>query len=240
MKNLITYLKTLWSWGADSQSSDVSHDCRLTVGSPSGMTAKLQVNSFMRFAVVLTLIFSIGVGNVWGTEETWTHTFSSLPSISAGKFTVNNAEWSVNTKTGKGSPSITTGNDNKVKCMKFGSGSNHYYSNITLSTNYFTDYKVKSIYIVACTNNSGKTVPVTVTQGSGVSAVTIGSASYTVAYSADWQNSSNCQKTINTEEGNGGTLTISISPSACAFSIHQISVTYETPCTPLGTINGSF
>ena len=68
MKNSITYLKTLWSWGANSQSSDVSHDCRLTVGSPSGMTAKLQVNTFMRFAVVLTLIFTIGIGNVWGAE----------------------------------------------------------------------------------------------------------------------------------------------------------------------------
>ena len=66
MKNVITYLKTLWSSGANSQSSDVSHDCRLTVGSPSGMTAKLQVNSFMRFAVVLTLIFTIGSGNAWG------------------------------------------------------------------------------------------------------------------------------------------------------------------------------
>ena len=100
MKNLITYLKALWSWGANSQSKDVSHDCRLTRGvlcflgrlarriysfgcsqdilgapqslhgSPSGMTAKLQVNSFMRFAVVLTLIFTIGVGNAWGTEAT--------------------------------------------------------------------------------------------------------------------------------------------------------------------------
>ena len=75
MKNLITYLKALWSWGANSQSSDVSHDCRLTVGSPSGMTAKLQVNSFMRFAVVLTLIFSIGIGNVWG--DTYTITFNT-------------------------------------------------------------------------------------------------------------------------------------------------------------------
>lgn len=72
MKNLITYLKALWSWGANSQSSDVSHDCRLTVGSPSGMTAKLQVNTFMRFAVVLTLIFTIGVGNVWGATATFT------------------------------------------------------------------------------------------------------------------------------------------------------------------------
>ena len=68
MKNLITYLKALWSWGANSQSSDVSHDCRRSDlrHSPSELDAKLQVNSFMRFAVVLTLIFTIGIGNVWG------------------------------------------------------------------------------------------------------------------------------------------------------------------------------
>lgn len=94
MKNVITYLKTLWSWGANSQSSDVSHDCRLTVGSPSGMTAKLQVNSFMRFAVVLTLIFTLGVGNVWGDttvlfQETFgvakdaTYAYSSYDKYSA-------------------------------------------------------------------------------------------------------------------------------------------------------------
>ncbi len=64
MKNLFTYLKALWSRVADSQSSEVGFDCRLTVGSPSGLDAKWMQNPFMRFAVVLTLIFTIGVGNV--------------------------------------------------------------------------------------------------------------------------------------------------------------------------------
>ena len=122
MKNVITYLKTLWSRVANSQSNDVSHDCRLTRGilcflgklarriysfgcsqdilgapqslhsSPSGMTAKLQVNSFMRFAVVLTLIFTLGVGNVWGADlktadlnfgtATVTETFESVNTVS--------------------------------------------------------------------------------------------------------------------------------------------------------------
>ena len=89
MKKLITYLKTLWSWGANSQSSDVSHDCRFTVGSPSGMTAKLQVNTFMRFAVVLTLIFTLGVGNVWGEEITYT--------FSSKSWTASPADWKSNT-----------------------------------------------------------------------------------------------------------------------------------------------
>ena len=76
MKNVITYLKTLWSSMVNSQNSDMRHDCRRSDlrRSPSGMTAKLQVNSVMRFAVVLTLIFTIGSGNVWGQVASATAT----------------------------------------------------------------------------------------------------------------------------------------------------------------------
>ena len=38
MKNVITYLKALWSRVAGSQRNDVEFDRRLTVGSPSGFT----------------------------------------------------------------------------------------------------------------------------------------------------------------------------------------------------------
>ena len=76
MKNLFTYLKALWSSMGNLQSKDISLDCRLTVGSPSGLDAKWKQNPFMRFAVVLTLIFTIGSGNVWA-QTTTTYTFSS-------------------------------------------------------------------------------------------------------------------------------------------------------------------
>jgi uncharacterized repeat protein (TIGR02543 family) len=69
MKNLFTYLKALWGAWGNLQSKDVRHDRRLTVGSPSGLDAKWKQNPFMRFAVVLTLIFTIGSGNVWGAES---------------------------------------------------------------------------------------------------------------------------------------------------------------------------
>ena len=68
MKNLFTYLKALWSSMGNLQSSDVSLDRRSTVVRPSGLEDKLQLNTFVRFAVVLTLIFTIGSGNVWGKE----------------------------------------------------------------------------------------------------------------------------------------------------------------------------
>lgn len=108
MKNLITYLKTLWSWVADSQSTDVSLDCRRSDlrRSPSGLDAKWKQNPFMRFAVVLTLIFTIGSGNVWGavavvsynedTQDTNTAVESSnISSGSAGRvsWSATSATW---------------------------------------------------------------------------------------------------------------------------------------------------
>ncbi len=161
MKNVITYLKALWSWGANSQSSDVSHDCRLTVGSPSGMTAKLQVNSFMRFAVVLTLIFTIGIGNVWGQVASATATsngeyvvavynnskYYALPNISSSTSasTFSGEEVSVNN-----SGEVTTKNpplwkltvnpsDNAQFYISYTSGGTTYYlykNGTTSATNY--------------------------------------------------------------------------------------------------------
>ena len=79
MKNLITYLKTLWSWVADSQSTDVSLDCRLTVGSPSGLDAKWM----LKFVSVLVLVLTVGVGNVWGYTITFTNNANSATAISS-------------------------------------------------------------------------------------------------------------------------------------------------------------
>ena len=74
MKHL-NFLSNLLSLSLGSPCTDVSLDRRLTVGSPSGLDAKWKQNPFMRFAVVLTLIFTIGSGNVWG--DTYTITFKT-------------------------------------------------------------------------------------------------------------------------------------------------------------------
>ncbi len=71
MKHL-NFLSNLLSLSLGSPCTDVSLDRRLTVGSPSGLDAKWKQNPFMRFAVVLTLIFTIGSGNVWGDSYTLT------------------------------------------------------------------------------------------------------------------------------------------------------------------------
>lgn len=90
MKNLITYLKTLWSWVADSQSTDVSLDCRLTVGSPSGFNSKLM----LKLMSVLVLILTIGSGNVWGAETTFT------VNVETGTTSMSKDDISVSTTSG--------------------------------------------------------------------------------------------------------------------------------------------
>ena len=78
MKNLITYLKTLWSRVADSQRNDSRHDCRLTVGSPSGFNSKWM----LKLVSVLVLILTIGSGNAWGESFTFTPTSASAGTLS--------------------------------------------------------------------------------------------------------------------------------------------------------------
>ena len=73
MKNLITYLKTLWGACGNLQSKDISLDRRLTVGSPSGLDAKWM----LKLVSVLVLILTIGSGNVWGDVVCYTLTPAS-------------------------------------------------------------------------------------------------------------------------------------------------------------------
>lgn len=206
------------------------------------------INIFTKTRWLVTIIFltTLCIGQMWGADPSWTHTFSSTsaPTVTNNQVTVNSVTWDLSTTVGKGSPSRTSGNDNSVRAWKFGSSANHYYSNITLSTTYFSSYNVKSVEIIGCSNNANKEVSITVSQGSGNSAITIGNATIQKAYSSDWHTNSDCKKTMNTNQGSGGTLTISISPDACAFSLRQIKVTYTTAsCTAPTAVapqNGSF
>ena len=84
MKNLITYLKTLWSWVSDSQRNDRRHDCRLTVGSPSGFNSKWM----LKLVSVLVLIFTIGIGQMWGAE-TLVYTLTCPKNASNSSYTSN-------------------------------------------------------------------------------------------------------------------------------------------------------
>ncbi len=68
MRTIFTFLNHLRGSLGNLQSKDISHDRRLTVGSPSGLDAKWKQNPFMRFAAVFAFVFVIGIGNVWGAH----------------------------------------------------------------------------------------------------------------------------------------------------------------------------
>ena len=194
-----------------------------TVGSPSAHRR----GTMLRLISVLVLIFTFGIGQMWGTESYWEHTFSSAATTSAGDFTISQASWNLAVTVGAGSPTIGNGNDNSVTAMKFGSGASNYYSEITLTTSHFENYSIKSVEIIGCGNNANKEISITATQGTGEGIITIGSATIKQAYSSDWDSNNSCKKTLNTNEGNGGVLTISVSPDACAFSLKKIKVVYD-------------
>ena len=182
MKNVIIYLKTLWSSMVNSQNSDMRHDCRLTRGvlcflgklarriysfgcsqdilgapqslhgSPSGLDAKLQVNSFMRFAVVLTLIFTLGVGNVLGAEETIT--FSSSTSTTSGSGTSFTITWTNGTSCtinqSKGTSSTNVANYTTAP---------RWYQNHLITFTPRSGYTISKVVVTASSSsNNGQTM----------------------------------------------------------------------------------
>ena len=72
--------------------------------------------------------------------------------------------WSIATEVGAGTPSYTTGKNTQIECLKFGSKAAEYFSKVTLSTNYYKDYNVKSVTLYVL-NNGKKTGTLTVKQG---------------------------------------------------------------------------
>ena len=148
-------------------------------------------------------------------------------SMSGSNCTTGDVTWTVSTTTGKGTPSITFGNQNGQSCIKFGAGKNNYYSKMTLTTSAFSSYNVSSVVIYASSNNGGsKTFKVT--QG----AIQIGTGSQTFS-STTWVTNI----TRNTTSGSGGDLSIEISSNATATYIHSIKVTYSAAsCTVKPTV----
>lgn len=219
MKHL-NFLSNLLSLSLGSPCTDVSLDRRLTVGSPSGRYC----SGLMRLVSVLVLILTVGVGDAWGTN--WSYTFDATPTWSPNSgttrsMTVNSATWSVSTSNASGSPTIwgAKNNSNGSGGIQFGNSGSNYYGTTTLSTNYFSSYSVSAVTVNLLINGS-KTTTITVTQG----ATTIGSPSYGTG--ATWHDF-----TANTTAGTSGTLTLTITTTQAIY-IHSISVTYTEPsCT---------
>lgn len=120
MKNLITYLKALWSRVADSQRNDRRHDCRRSDlrRSPSGFNSKLM----LKLVSVLALVMTLSVGNAWGVEYTYTEFATSFKKGSTSGTSISTSfstSTNVSTITASGSGNWAT----KVTAC-----SNSYYS----------------------------------------------------------------------------------------------------------------
>lgn len=173
---------------------------------------------FTRFAAVFTLVFVLGVSNVWGANpDPVLCTFPSSGSITNNSITVNSVTWSIETTVGEGSPSVALTNatyaSTSKSSIKFGSSKKIYYSSFSLSTNYFSSYNVSAVNVHYALNG-GATTTVTATQGN----TTIGSDTYSTGQT--WHDA-----TMNTSKGTGGELTISFTTTQ-AIAIHSIEITY--------------
>ncbi len=220
MKNLFTYLKALWGAWGNLQSKDVRHDCRLTVGSPSGLDAKWKQNPFMRFAVVLTLIFTIGIGNVWGETSTLTFTDECGGSGTANDGVV----WTVTSDAAESIYDATKG-------IHYGT-SKVAVSYLRLSTSGISGTITKIVVNTSGASSTTATVSVTVggsAYGGAAKSITTSAANYTFTGSAS------------------GAIQVSITQSSAKRAVYckSITVTYSAasceanPTIGNASLNGS-
>ena len=196
-------------------SSYISHDCRLTVGSPSGMTAKLQVNSFMRFAVVLTLIFTLGVGNVWGAETSFTFT----PTSSSAGTTSGTVPDGVTC-------SYSNASNNTNQCTKKNS--------ISFSTSGMSSLSITKIVVSLSKSRNG----------AGTSTIKIGTSTIGTQTRYAQNESSGTEYTFDNTGKATGDVSVSVYASASSLYFWYVTVYYTPTCTAdptIGTaqLNGS-
>lgn len=209
MKNLFTYLKALWGAWGNLQSNDVRHDCRRSDlrRSPSGLDAKWKQNPFMRFAVVLTLIFTIGVGSAWGETSTLTFTAACGGSGTANDGVV----WTVTSDAAESTYDDTKG-------IHYGTGK-VAVSYLRLSTSGISGTITKIVVNTSGASSTLATVSVTVggsAYGGAAKSITSSAANYTFTGSAS------------------GAIQVSITQSSAKKAVYckSITVTYSAAsCT---------
>ena len=177
----------------------------------------IYTNFAKRFAAILTILMTITINNVWAAETTTEYVFKSTASVSNNQITTDGVTWSITSETGKGSPDMDGVNFNNQSALRIGSGSNNYSSKVTLSTSAFSSYRVSKVVVSICSNNGGSKT-ITAKQGD----ITIGSTKQSFS-TTTWVNNI----TLNSNQGNGGNLSIDISNDATAIYIHSIKVTYS-------------
>ena len=168
MKNLITYLKALWRRGLDSQRKKIGvtlaegaieHPLSIhsaSVGSSRKPNGRMQ--SFVKCAAMLVMLFTLGIGQMWGGNEVYkTALFgSSYNSAGVQNYT---STWS-STNSGF-QVNITNGNNNNNgwSTVKFGRKNNA--STGTIITNAAIDKKVTQVRLTIDAITAGNITSIT-------------------------------------------------------------------------------
>ena len=168
MKNL-NFLRNLFGPAAGWQSSDVSVDRRLTVGSLSGLPTK----SLLKLVSILVLMLTLGVGNVLGTDYTYSPTGSY--TASGGKSTSNGKEWTYSSATYLGL------NNSKIQV---GSKNNPQTSDWTIQIPVSSFGTVTKVQLTAYTTATSASYKIGINGNTTSGSLSTSSATYTKTYTA--------------------------------------------------------
>lgn len=168
MKNLITYLKTLWSWVSGSQRKKIG----VTLGEatieypfstysapfgtcwqPSG-----KLHSVVRCAAMLVMLFTIGSGNVWGGNEVYKTALFGSSYNSTGVQNYTSTWYSTNSGF---RVDITNGNNNNNGWSTVKFGRKNYASTGTIITNAAIDKKVTQVRLTIDAITAGNITSIT-------------------------------------------------------------------------------
>ena len=194
MKKLITNLMNFCSSFLNLQSNVVVFDRRLTVVRPSFDRR----STLLKMVAVLVMIFTLGVGQMWGAEEIYkTALFgSSYNSKSIGDYT---SSWSA-TNSGF-TVNIVNGNNNQNgwSYIKFGRRNNasvgkittasaidEAVTKVTITIDALTAANINSITLYTSTNNSTWTSAGTYTKSTGAQTVTLSSPTANLYYKVEF------------------------------------------------------
>lgn len=159
------------------------------------------------FSLFAAVLMAVGM---WAQDPDWSVT-SFSGSISNNALEINDATLTFGDFiVGAGTPTVTI-SSNK---LKFGSSKSVFWSSYTISTDAFNSYNVTKVE-VGCYDNGGTESAITVKQGN----VTIGTAQVST-------NTTSNVETLNTTQGEGGTLKITFTSTKQASYITSIKVWY--------------
>ena len=172
-------------------------------------------NRYYLFSIIL--LFTLGVGSMWGAE----YTFATIPSgwsVNGGTISINGKSWTYSTSTYIGL------NSSKIQ---IGSKNNPQTSNWTIQipiSSFGSNVKVTKVAMTAYTTATTATYDISVA-GSSVKSGSLTTSSAT--YSSN---------TLNATTGNI-VVTLKGSSNSKAMYLSNISVTYETATSTTYTIN---